>query len=96
MPDDNHKDLTAVQRQHFEDEMAIANKNIHKLIVKDKLIYEARVIDPDQADWLAKANGLGIAENFTTRFDGCTIHVDHSGKIVRNLTQEKKHFLRSE
>lgn len=62
---------------------------VHKIIVKDNLIYVARVMEPAEADNLARVNNLMYAENFTRTYAGCTLHVDRDGKILRNLGKDK-------
>lgn len=62
---------------------------MHRIIVKDNLVFEARTMEPDEALFLAKANGFLTAEAFTLKYANSTLSCDGSGKIIRNLTQEK-------
>lgn len=67
---------------------------MYKIIVKDNLCYVARTLDTQEADILAKANGLQFAELFTRKYAGCTLHVDPNGKVIRDLSKDKTpHFI---
>lgn len=61
---------------------------MHKVIVKDNLIYEARAIDPDQALVIARANELLSAEAFCIRYNGRTLTLASNGQITRDQTDE--------
>jgi hypothetical protein len=67
---------------------------MYKIIVKDNLCYVARTLSTEEADTLAKANGLQYAELFTRKYKDCTLHVEPNGRVIRDLSKDKTpHFI---
>lgn len=54
-----------------------------KIITMNGAIYQARAIDPDEAKFIAKANGLLSPETFTIRHNDQVLMLNHRGEIVK-------------
>lgn len=75
-------DQESVEKQFELDEGAASQKFLHRVIVKDGKLYQARTIDPDQAMWIAKANSTLSPETFTLKYDNKTLVLNRLGTIV--------------